>query len=302
MLLPSQMKIRTAFAAATVGLVAVLALPTSARIVAAASVPASSLSANAAITKIMMVVLENTNYDDAMHQPFLASLASRGALLTHFTAEAHPSQPNYIAMISGATFGVTSDGNVNLDGRHIGDLIDGKGLQWKVYAEGYPGNCFLGAATGSYVRKHVPFLSFTNIQKNPLSCAKIVNASQLASDVHDGKLPAYSLYIPDQNNDGHNTGAAYADRWLSATFGPLLRDPEFAKGMLFVVTFDEGKGYIFGSNHVATIFWGQAVVPGAKLDAKYNHYSLLRLVEDTFGLGNLGQNDTNAPAITGLLK
>jgi hypothetical protein len=39
-----------------------------------------------------------------------------------------------------------------------------------------------------------------------------------------------------------------------------------------------------------------------KLDANYNHYSLLRLVEDTFGLGNLGQNDTNAAAITGLLK
>ena len=250
----------------------------------------------------MTVVLENTNYEDALRQPFLASLARRGALLTHLTAEAHPSQPNYIALISGSTFGVTSDGNVSLDQRHIGDLLEAKGLQWKVYAEGYPGNCFLGASAGAYVRKHTPFLSFKNVQNDQARCAKIVHASELASDVRDGRLPDYSLYVPDLQNDGHDTGVAFADRWLSATFGPLLQDPKFTQGLLFIVTFDEGKGFIFGGNHVATILVGDTVKPGAVLDSNYDHYSLLRLVEDQLGLGSLGQGDAHATIINGWKK
>jgi hypothetical protein len=82
-------------------------------------------------TKVMMVVLENTDYAAALRQPFLASLAARGALLTHFSAEAHPSQPNYIAMIAGSTYGVSSDANVTLNGRHIGNLLEAKGLHGK---------------------------------------------------------------------------------------------------------------------------------------------------------------------------
>src|SRR5262249_29701624 len=126
----------------------------------------SAGSASDGFRKIMVVVLENTDYDDAIEQPFLASLVKRGLLLTHFTAVAHPSQPNYIAMVAGSSFGVRSDGNVDLDQRHIGDLLEAKGLQWKVYAEGYPGGCFLGARAGSYVRKHVPFLSFKSVQND----------------------------------------------------------------------------------------------------------------------------------------
>ena len=247
----------------------------------------------------MTVVLENTNYDAALRQPFLGSLARRGALLTHFTAEAHPSQPNYIALVSGSTFGVNSDGNVSLDQRHVGDLLEAKGLHWKVYAEGYPGNCFLGAAAGAYVRKHVPFLSFKNVQNDPSRCSSIVNASQLTIDVRDGTLADYSLYVPDQMNDGHDTGVAYADRWLSARFGPLLQDPRFTKGLLFVVTFDESKDDIFSGNRVATILLGNAVAPGTTLDARYDHNSLLRLAEDVLGLGSLGRGDARAAVITG---
>ena len=250
----------------------------------------------------MTVVLENTNYEAALQQPFLASLVSRGVLLTHYSAEAHPSQPNYIALISGSTFGVASDANVDLDKRHIGDLLEAKGLQWKVYAEGYPGNCFLGAAAGAYVRKHVPFLSFKNVQNDRARCTRIANASVLVSDVRDGKLPEYSLYVPDLKNDGHDTGVAYADRWLSTTFSPLLQDPRFTKGLLFIVTFDESKSYLFGGNHVATILLGDAVKPGTILDANYDHYSLLRLAEDVFGLESLGQGDAQATVIIGWKK
>ncbi|MGZ3709777.1 MAG: alkaline phosphatase family protein, partial [Bdellovibrionota bacterium] len=201
--------------------------------------------------KVMTVVLENTNYDEAVAQPFLSSLVAHGALLSEFLAEAHPSQPNYIAMISGSTHGVVADGTVNVDARHIGDLLEAKGLQWKVYAEKFPGNCFLGATSGKYARKHIPFISFKNVQSDPKRCARIVEASALQKDVSAGTLPDYSLYIPDLNTDGHDTGPAYADKFLSGFFGPLLQNPAFTKDLLLVVTFDESESYL-GPNHIFT--------------------------------------------------
>jgi acid phosphatase len=251
-------------------------------------------------TKIMIVVLENTDYAAALQQPFLTSLAKQGALLTNLSAEAHPSQPNYIALVAGSTFGVVSDDNVTIDRPHLGDLVEAKGLQWKVYAEGYPGNCYLGAAAGTYARKHVPFLSFRDVQQDPRRCARMVNADQLQSDIRDGTLPSFSLYIPDLNDDGHDTGVAYADRWLAGTFGPILQDPNSSTGLLLIVTFDESASSLFGGNRVATIIVGGAVRPGTVLSDKYNHYSLLRLVEDQLGLGSLGQGDKDAAVITGL--
>src|SRR6185503_13744968 len=101
---------------------------------------------------------------DAVKMPYLAALAKRGALLSNDHAEVHPSQPNYIAMIAGSSHGVDDDRRVTLDERHIGDLLEEHGLTWKVYAEDYPGHCFLGSSRGLYARKHVPFPSFKNVQ------------------------------------------------------------------------------------------------------------------------------------------
>lgn len=248
--------------------------------------------------KVFIVVLENTAYDAALAQPFLRDLAAGGALLTNFFAEAHPSFPNYVALTAGSTYGVTS--LVTLDVPHVGDLLESAGRTWKAYAEGYPGDCFLGASAGAYVRRHVPFLSFANVQTNPARCARVVDAAVLAEDIEGGTLPDYSLYIPDLNNDGHDTGVAFADQWLARTFGPRLLDPRFTDGMLFVVTFDESPASSL--NHIYTALYGPGVVAGSTSAARLDHLSLLRTIEDTLGLGTLGQQDAAATAITGVWR
>ena len=254
--------------------------------------------------KIVIVVLENASYQEAMAQTFLASFASSGAVLSQFYAEGHPSQPNYIALASGSTYGVRSDWNVTLDVRHIGDLLEARGKSWKVYAEGYPGGCFLKRKDGRYARKHVPLLSFKNVQDNPQRCARVVNASQFAADAAGGALPEFSLYIPDLRNDGHDTGAAFASRWLERwmgqTLGPSLKDPALAKGLVVAVTFDEDDGR--GPNRIYTALYGDGVRAGAVSTDRFDHYSLLRTVEDAFGLGTLGQNDDRARPITGVWR
>src|SRR5262249_5121583 len=113
---------------------------------------AGNSSSVPAVARVAVVVFENENSEDVMEAPFFKDFAARGANATQFFAETHPSQANYVAMTAGNMFGVRGDANVDLDVKHIGDLLEDAGKTWKVYAEGYPGNCFLGARAGNYVR------------------------------------------------------------------------------------------------------------------------------------------------------
>lgn len=247
--------------------------------------------------KVMNVIFENTDYRPTMQQDFFAYFASQGALLSNFYADFHPSQGNYISMIAGDNFGVYGDGNVTIDQLSIVDRLEEKGLSWKVYAEGYPGDCYLGNA-GQYVRKHNPFISIMNIQKNPKRCAHIVNAKQLAIDIANDEVPNYSFYAPGLDSDGHDTGVAYANDWFKMTFTPFIKEPKFMKGMLLVATFDEST--FFGGNHIYTAMIGEGVVPGSESSLRYGHCSLLRMIEDNFSLASLGQRDLDATPISGI--
>jgi len=256
-----------------------------------AVVPPSGI---AEVKRVFIVVLENEDAEAALLQPMMASLAARGALLREYYAITHNSQPNYIALVAGSTYGVAND-PVTLNAPHLGDLLDARGVSWKTYAEGYPGGCFLGAQAGPYVRRHNPLLSFANVQLDPARCARIVPAAQFDADVRDHDLPRFAFYIPDLNHDGHDTSVAVADAWLRERFEPLLADPNFMDGLLFIVTFDEGR--IPGPNRVYCAFAGAGVRPGSVSFARYDHYDLLRTIEEIFHTGTLQRLDDLAKVI-----
>jgi hypothetical protein len=247
-----------------------------------------------------MIIFENERSEQVLAQPTFAKLAQEGAYLDGFYAVAHPSQPNYIAMVTGDTYGVKNDSNHDIDARSIADLLEDKGLTWKSYAEGYPGDCFTGASSGQYRRKHEPFISLKNIQSNPARCANIVPATQLAKDIAAGDLPDFMYYVPDMRNDGHDTNMAYADKYLNGFLVPLLGNPAFMRDTLVVVTFDEDDGG--AGNHIYAALLGDSVKPGAKAGYPYNFYSLLRTIEDTLGLDSLHKKDEAAPLIGGVWK
>ncbi len=260
----------------------------------------SGFAAQPQFKRVFIVVLENTNYPQALKQPFLRELSSKGATLANYSAIFHPSYPNYLAMVSGSTHGKFNDKLSVFNSKHIGDLLEAKGMNWKNYAEGYAGDCGL-RNYNKFVARHVPFLSFANV-RTPERCSQhIVDARQLDVDIVNGTLPEYSFYSPDKNNDGHDTGVAYADTWLEEAFRPRLNDPKFMEGLLFVVTFDEDEGGSL-NNHVLTILVGDSVKPGYVSSAKLNHYSLLKTVEMAFGLGTLGHKDQTIKPIPGVWK
>jgi len=257
-------------------------------------------SSDPPVSHVFVVVLENTNAATALQQPFLQRLMREGALLRNYHGIAHPSQPNYIAMTAGDTYGVTGDGNVNLGVRHLGDLLEEHGRSWKVYAENYKGNCSL-ADDGLFARRHVPFLSYQNIQKDHARCvAHVLNASALYPDLATGSFPSYALYIPNDRNNGHDTTAAFADQQMQTTFGPLLDDPRFTYGLLFVVTFDESESY--DGNSIVTVCWGSRVAAGQVSNVAYDHYSLLRTIEELYATGTLGRKDAEAHPVDDVIR
>ncbi|KAI8618980.1 phosphoesterase family-domain-containing protein, partial [Chytriomyces sp. MP71] len=247
------------------------------------------------VRNVFTVVLENQDYADVMADPYMGTtLANKGYLMTNYYANTHPSQGNYIAMIAGSLFGVTDDSNVDLNGKNVADLLEAKGLTWKSYQEAYPGECFTGQISGTYWRKHNPFISFTSISKNASRCANIVSSVQLDKDAVAGNLPNYIFYSPDINNDGHDTGLTVASNWLKAFLEPKLTDPAYAN-TLFQVVFDESQNNIPSQNRIYALLAGAGITQqGARDNSSYTHYNLLATLENVFSLGNLGQNDVAA--------
>lgn len=251
------------------------------------------------VKHFFIVVLENTNIRDAQNAPFLGSVMKKGAYLNDYHALAHPSQPNYIGLVAGDMMGVVDDNNRDIKGQHLGDLLEAKSLRWKAYIENWPGNCFMGETKTRYARKHNPFISFVNVQKNKKRCNDhLVGASQLDADIASGNLPEYAFYVPNLDDDGHDTGIKYADNWMSKAFGPRFKDPKFMTDTVVAITFDENDVLNdHDHNTIYTALIGAGVKAGVQSNKHYNSYNLLATVEKIFGLGNLGRGDAQATPI-----
>jgi len=256
-------------------------------------VVSSKYHANTKFERIFIIMLENNGYYTVHENEYFDSLSRRGVDLSFFMAVTHPSQPNYWAQTAGNTF-YNDDDPHDLDVKNIIDLFEQKGITWKAYQENYPGNCFAGTKTpdGLYYRKHNPFISFNNVRNNTSRCAKIVDASQLDDDINKGKLPQYSYYTPNMNNDAHDTNVSFAANWLKGFLEPKLSNPKFTSNALIVVTFDEDDYMEF--NHIYTVLLGPLVTAGTVDPGYYTHYSLLKSVEDNWKLQSLTNNDKQA--------
>lgn len=251
--------------------------------------------------RVLIVVLENMDYSTVIAHPYFKELAGRGALLTRFSGNFHPSYPNYLAMIGGKYFGTLGDRQRNLPRgeRTIADLLEARGLTWRQYAEGYAGGCDRSDGSGDrrYRRKHVPFLSFDSVALDRARCANVVPAERF--DPHN--LPNYAFYTPDQCHDAHDlcdkeeTRIDQAARWVEGFLEPLLADPAVMEKTLIVVTFDESQDA--AHNHIYTVLLGGMVRPGIEIADCLDHFNVLRTVEDNFGLGTLGGEDARSAPI-----
>jgi acid phosphatase len=253
---------------------------------------------------VLVVVFENKERNDVAGNsaaPTFTALARRYASLTHYDAVAHPSLPNYLALVSGSTHGITDDcTDCVVQGRSLADTLAAAGRTWKTYAEDLPSAGFTGAFAGDYAKKHDPFVYFSDVLARPSWLARVVPFTQLSTDVRANALPDFALVVPNLCNDMHDCPIATGDAWLKANIVPLLSSPSLANSVVFVV-FDEGDSDLGGGGNVEALALGPVVRAGAHLDRPTSHYGLLRTIEQAWHLPLLGRSAQAAP-ITGIWR
>jgi acid phosphatase len=255
---------------------------------------------------VILVVFENEECVDIMGSsdaPTFRRLARTYAVFTSYYGVTHPSLPNYLALVSGSTHGITRDcDDCLVGGRNLADTLAAKAVSWKTYAEGLPAAGSTVDDEGRYVKRHDPLLYFHDVLSNGRRLARIVPYTQFRHDLRTDHLPGFALVVPNLCHDMHDCGADDGDQWLKSFLRPVLRSSELNHGVVFIV-FDEGdKGdTVGGGGHTVALAVGPTVRPRSRVGLRLNHYNLLRTIEDGLGLPRLG-NSRSARPITGIWR
>jgi phosphatidylinositol-3-phosphatase len=255
-------------------------------------------------THVVVVVFENkevTSISGNPDAPTFNALAHRYATFTNYDAVSHPSLPNYLALVSGSTQGISSDcTDCVVHARSLADTLAAAGKSWKTYAENLPYPGFTGGSYGRYAKKHDPFLYFDDVAASPSRRRRVVPFPRLGRDVARRRLPDFSLVVPNLCDDMHDCPVATGDAWLEAHVVPLLHSPALRGGVVFVV-FDEGATSEGGGGRIEGLALGPTVRPRSRFTRATNHYGLLRTIEDAWHLPRLGFSRTATP-IGGIWK
>lgn len=242
---------------------------------------------------IVIVVEENRSFAQIIGNrdaPYLNALAQRGALFTNSFGITHPSQPNYLALFSGTTRGISSNScPLELSGENLGNVLLAKGLSFVSYSESMPEVGYEGCVYGAYRRKHNPAANWKELAA--------FNQPFTAFPQDFTQLPAVSLVMPDQRNDMHDGSIDQGDAWLAQHLDAYAQWAT-AHNSLLIVTWDEDDGS--EGNRIATVFVGAMVKPGKSVQ-RINHYTLLRMLSEMYGLPYLGES-AKEKAISGVWR
>ncbi len=172
-------------------------------------------------------------------------------------------------------------------------------------------------ATDQYATRHNPFVYFHSIIDDTASCdAHVVNLNQLPQDLaNPAATPNYVFITPNLCDDGHDSpcangdpgGLSQADAFLQTWVPRITGSAAFRQDGLLLITFDEAAtsdtssccGEIPGpaaadpgesgpgGGQVGAVMLSPCIASGTVTQTAYNHYSMLRSVEDIFGLAHL---------------
>ncbi|TLZ89530.1 MAG: PKD domain-containing protein [Methanobacteriota archaeon] len=240
--------------------------------------------------QFVVVLMENHDLSDIYGPaPYMTQLADQYAFSQHWQSITNPSQPNYIAILGGSTFGVSGDGNhPNLNHPTIVDIVENSGHTWKAFAESAGGSgCGLNPPRGE---DHYPFLSYTTITGNSARCANLVSGGPTEVTAALNAGTNFIWLTPTDNHNMHDNSVSSGDSWLQSWVPGLLSAMAGKKAALFIM-YDEGYA---SPPLIYAGFSGPATKTAYKSSVSYNHYSLLKLLEDVWGGGNVGQGDVGA--------
>jgi phospholipase C len=220
--------------------------------------------------------MENTSLVTALRSPAIERLAAKYALATNYHAVSSPSLPNYLAMTSGSTWGITDDAYHVLPAGGLGAQLTAAGVSWRAYMEGLTSAGCLRSPY-PYALKHNPFAYYGG-----LCPENVVSFDALDVDLaHD--TPSLVWITPGLCHDGHDCALTDVGPWLEDLVGRIVDSPAWRDhGALFVV-WDEGDG----RSDVVPLIVASPDLASRRVDGLYDHYSLLAAIEDWFGVSRL---------------
>jgi hypothetical protein len=300
----------------------------------AVSIPPSTVGELDHFFMVMMENKGYDDIVGSPNAPFLNSLINAYGLADNYYGLTHPSLPNYYPLVGGTDFGLTYNCETPcIDAATtLVSNIDAAGKTWRGYAQSMPYPGALGPS-GDYSPEQLPFLAFKGIGDNPVYAAEhVFPLEQLAIDLSSPQTaPDYLWFSPNEDfngegpvdfpwgmlkfaisqiTPGHQYNVPALDQFLAETVPIVLnsavwRDPDLRS--VLVVTFDEDNnntslGFGNEGNHIVTVVIPSpgAIAAGMRggpflATNHYNHYSLLRMIEDSLGLPTLTNNDRYAP-------
>jgi hypothetical protein len=309
-----------------------------------------------ALDHVFVIMLENHSKSSVLgdpNAPFINQLASTYAVAGNYYGVTHPSEPNYVAAISGSNWWTNIDDPANrFDHRNLVDELEAHHKTWDAYMEAMPSAGYLGdqwpSNTALYASKHDPFVLFDDIRDDPARLAHVKPYTDLATDLNSGNPPDFVWISPDQCNDmhggvyvsvpghpetpcpyGNTKDDAYdaalkqkADAFVKQAVTTIMSSRAWTGNSAIFITTDEDdftgnsatdgwesadgccdspvvpandpdvpgwQGGVYGGGLVpAVIVTTHGKRGGYTSDTPYNHYSLLRTIEDAWGLGRLG--------------
>jgi hypothetical protein len=245
-------------------------------------------------------------FGDPQAMPYLAKdLRARGELLSHFHPAGASALSAGLAVLDGTTGTPDQDQNcptyadatcvLNTESFSLLDQLAANGSTWKTYAESISAPCAhpqLGAPDPPgerfWTARAAPLYFHAVIDAT--DCADhVVGLDALAGDLADaGKTPSFSLVVPDITHDGRSDPAA-ADAWLKQTLEPILSSKAYKDGGLVVVTTDHTPD----GSPAGALLLSKYVKGGTEVTQRYDGFSLLRALQDAFGLRYLGQTEND---------
>jgi len=241
---------------------------------------------------VIWILMENKDAGQIIGSgaaPYVNSLRASCGTASDFHAIMHPSLPNYIALTSGGTQGVSGDGDPSahpLRARSIFEQV----RSWKTYAESMPRPCTL-QSSGLYAVRHNTATYYVRLRRT--LCARDVpmgttGRGALRRDLARNTLPRFSFVVPNVCNDQHDCGIQTGDAWLRTWVPALLRSRAYRAGRTAIfITWDENDGR-FG-NRIPLLVIAPSIHRGKVVRSRLSHYALLRATEAMLGLHYLGK-------------
>lgn len=176
----------------------------------------------------------------------------------------------------------------------LADVLDSGGVSWKYYAPSYGERGYQYSVYNNI--RHIRYGSDWN---------NVVPTGQFVTDASTGNLPAVTWLVgPGYANEHPPHSTCYGENWTVRQVSAIMQGPDWASTAIFLVWDDFGGFYdhvvpphadMYGLGpRVPLLIISPYAMRGYISHTQYEFSGVLRFIEETFGVPNLGNRDVTA--------